>query len=175
MSLETQPQEAGGPYTGYAEPRKRPPFGIYAALAGIFNAAYAGALVAARRSGRQLPAEVSGKDVVLIGTASHKLSRLLSKDKITAFLRAPFTEYEGSGGPAEVEERARGTGVRRVIGELLICPYCLGLWASGGFHVGLVYAPRTTRLVASTLTALTISDFLQIAYKAAEDHGLGGA
>jgi hypothetical protein len=41
--------------------------------------------------------------------------------------------------------------------------------------VALVYAPRTTRLVASTFTALTISDFLQIGYKAAEDRGLGGS
>src|SRR3954452_16796364 len=175
MSLETRPQEAGGPYTGYAQPRERPPFVICAALAGVFNAGYAGALVAAGPPARQRPADVSTKDVVLIGTASHKLSRLLSKDKITAFLRAPFTEYEGRGGPAEVEERARGTGIRRTIGELLICPYCLGLWASGAFHVGLVYAPRTTRLVASTFTALTISDFLQIAYKAAEARGLGAA
>jgi hypothetical protein len=30
-------------------------------------------------------------------------------------------------------------------------------------------------VAASTLTALTVSDFLQIAYKAAEDRGLGGA
>jgi hypothetical protein len=175
VSSHTEQMQEDGPYSGYAEPRKRPPFGIYAALTAIFNAGYAGALVAARRSGRELPAQISPQDVVLIGTASHKLSRLISKDKITAFLRAPFTEYEGRGGPAEVEERARGTGVRRAIGELLICPYCIGLWASGGFHVGLVYAPRTTRLVASTFTALTISDFLQIGYKAAEDRGLGGA
>ena len=41
-------------------------------------------------------------------------------------------------------------------------------------HVGLIYAPRTTRVLASTFTALTISDFLQIAYKAAEERGLGG-
>jgi hypothetical protein len=38
-----------------------------------------------------------------------------------------------------------------------------------------MFAPRATRVVASTLTALTLSDFLQIAYKAAEDRGLGGA
>ena len=175
VSSRTDQTQVDRPYAGYAEPRKRPPFGIYALLTAIFNAGYAGALVAARRSGRELPAQISPQDVVLIGTASHKLSRLISKDKITAFLRAPFTEYEGRGGPAEVEERARGTGVRRAIGELLICPYCIGLWASGGFHVGLVYAPRTTRLVASTFTALTISDFLQIGYKAAEERGLGGA
>jgi hypothetical protein len=175
VSLHAAPTEADGPYAGYAEPAERPPFGTYAALAAAFNAGYVGALIAARRSGRELPARVPPQDVVLIGTASHKLSRLVAKDKVTAFLRAPFTEYQGRGGPAEVEERARGTGVRRAIGELLICPYCLGLWTAGGFHVGLVYAPRVTRLVASTFTALTLSDFLQIAYKAAEDHGLGGS
>jgi uncharacterized protein DUF1360 len=175
VNLEAAAKEADGPFAGYAEPRERPPFGTYAALATIFNAAYAGALVAARRSGRELPERVSAGDVVLIGAASHKLSRMIAKDKITAFLRAPFTEYEGRGAPAEVEERARGGPLRRAVGELLICPYCLGLWSAGAFHVGLVYAPRTTRIVASTFTALTISDFLQIGYKAAEERGLGGS
>lgn len=175
VSLDTAPTETDGPYAGYAEPAKRPPFATYVALASAFNAGYAGALIAAKRSGRDLPGQVSPQDVILIGTASHKLSRLIAKDKITAFLRAPFTEYQGRGGPAEVEERPRGTGVRRAVGELLICPYCLGLWAAGSFHVGLVWAPRVTRLLASTFTALTLSDFLQIAYKAAEDRGLGGS
>ena len=112
---------------------------------------------------------------MLIGTASHKLSRLIAKDKVTTFVRAPFTEYQGRGGPAEVEERAREGVVRGALGELLICPYCLGLWAAGAFHVGLIFAPRVTRMAASTLTALTVSDFLQIAYKAAEEKGLGGS
>jgi hypothetical protein len=48
------------------------------------------------------------------------------------------------------------------------------MWISGGFHLGLVAAPRATRFAASVLTGLTISDFLQIAYKAAEERGLGG-
>jgi hypothetical protein len=134
----------------------------------------AAALVGARRSGRELPDRIDGRDVLLAGVATHKLSRLIAKDRITAFARAPFTEYEQPGGPAEVEERPRGDGLRRTIGELLVCPYCLGMWISGGFHVGLVMAPRTTRFAASVLTGLTISDFLQIAYKAAEDRGLGG-
>jgi hypothetical protein len=112
--------------------------------------------------------------LVLAGVATHKLSRLIAKDRITAFARAPFTEFQQPGGPAEVEERARGEGLRRTIGELLVCPYCLGMWISGGFHLGLVTAPRTTRFAASVLTGLTISDFLQIAYKAAEERGLGG-
>jgi hypothetical protein len=174
VSVGSLTREARDAFAGYAEPQERPPFRTYAALAAIFNGGYAGALIAGHRSGR-LPRNVEAQDVILIGTASHKLSRLIAKDKVTSFLRAPFTEYQGRGGPAEVEERARGEGVRRAIGELLICPYCLGLWSAGAFHAGLIFAPRTTRIVASTLTALTLSDFLQIAYKAAEERGLGGS
>ena len=135
----------------------------------------AAGLLGARKAGRGLPERVEGRDMVLAGVATHKLSRLIAKDKITAFARAPFTEYQEPGGPAEVEERARGEGLRRTVGELLICPYCLGMWISGGFHLGLVAAPRTTRFAASVLTGLTISDFLQIAYPAAEERGLGGS
>jgi hypothetical protein len=174
MPVDTLTREARDAFASYAPPHERPPFRSYAAAVAIFNSAFAGALLAAKRSGR-LPERIGTEDMILVGTASHKLSRLVAKDKVTAFLRAPFTEYQGRGGPAEVEERARGEGVRRVLGELLICPYCLGLWTSGAFHAGLLFAPRATRVVASTLAALTLSDFLQIAYKAAEGHGLGGS
>jgi hypothetical protein len=161
------------PYAGYAPPRERPPFAAYATFATAFHVAMAGAVAAAKRSGRDLPERVQAADIALIGTASFKLSRLISKKKVTAFVRAPFTELEGSGGPAELEEHPRGSGLRRAMGELLVCPYCLGLWASGAFHAGLLFAPRATRFSASVLTAMTVSDFLQIAYKAAEERGLG--
>jgi hypothetical protein len=174
MSVDAITRDAKDAFEGYAKPEERPPFRTYAALAAVFNAAFGGALVAARRSNR-LPETVATRDVLLIGTASHKLSRLVAKDKVTSFVRAPFTEYHGRGGPAEVEESSRDGEVRGAIGELLICPYCLGLWSAGAFHIGLVFAPRATRVVASTLTALTLSDFLQIAYKAAENRGLGGS
>jgi hypothetical protein len=158
---------------GYAPPRERPPLAAYATFATVFHGAMAAAVAAANRSGRDLPQRVEPRDLALIGTASYQLSRLISKKKVTAFVRAPFTELEGKGGPAELEEKPRGTGLRRALGELLVCPYCLSLWASGGFHVGLLFAPRATRFTASVLTAVSISDFLQIAYKAAEERGLG--
>ena len=156
---------------GYRPDGRTPPVASYAAFSSLWAVGLAGGLAAAHRSGRGVPAPTAG-DVALVGTASHKLSRVIAKDKITTFLRAPFTEYQGPGGPAEVEERARGTGLRRTIGELLICPYCLGLWIATALELGLVFAPRVTRLVAATFTAITISDFLQIAYKAAEKRGL---
>lgn len=174
MSVETERRErADGPLAGYAEPGERPPLAAYATFAAVFHGAMAGAVLAAKRSGRDLPNRVETRDLGLIGTASYQLSRLVAKKKVTAFVRAPFTELEGRGGPAELEERARGTGMRRAIGELLTCPYCLGLWASGGFHAGLLFAPRATRFSASVLSAMAISDFLQVAYKAAERRALG--
>lgn len=168
MAVETD----RGAHGGYAPPPEQPPLGSYGAATALFNAAFAGAIAAAAHTGR-LPERVDAGDVMLIGIASHKLSRVVTKDRITAFARAPFTRYQEPGGPGEVEERARGRGLRRVVGELLVCPYCLSVWTSAGLHVGLIYAPRTTRIVASTFTALTLADFLHIAYKAAERKGLG--
>lgn len=157
----------------YAPPGKQPPFGPYLAFMGIFGSLVGAALAVARRRGRDLPETVDPGQLLLVGTAAHKLSRLIAKDKVTSPLRAPFTELEGKGGPAELEERSRGTGLRKAIGELLICPYCLDLWVVAAFSVGLLFAPRVTRFVASLFAALTISDFFQIAYKAAEEKGLG--
>jgi hypothetical protein len=166
-------KELPDPTAGYAEPGERPPFLPYLSFMSIFGALVAAALATARRQGRELPASVPAGQLLLIGTASHKLSRVISKDKVTSPLRAPFTELEGKGGPAEFKERSRGTGARKAIGELLICPFCLDLWMIAGFSIGLLFAPRVTRFVASLFAALTIADFLQIAYKAAEEKGLG--
>lgn len=161
------------PVEGYAPPEKRPPLLSYLGFMSIFGTLVAAALALAKRQGRELPDRVPAGQLLLVGAASHKVSRILAKDKVTSPLRAPFTELEGKGGPAEFEERSRGTGARKAIGELLICPFCLGLWVIAAFSVGLLFAPRVTRFVASLFAALTIADFLQIAYKAAEEKGLG--
>jgi hypothetical protein len=153
-----------GPAAGYSsDPR---PLGTYAGLAAAFNAGLAGVMVAGRH---RLPDRLDAGDVVLMGATSHKLSRLISKDRVTSFARAPFVRYEGDGGPAEVDETPRGTGVRRAVGELLGCPYCLGQWVAAAYAGGLLFAPRPTRFVGSIFAALTVSDFLQVAYKAAQN------
>jgi hypothetical protein len=166
-------KELPNPVAGYADPDERPPLLSYLGFMSIFGSLLAAALLIAKRQGRELPERAPAGQLLLIGTASHKLSRIVAKDKVTSPLRAPFTELEGKGGPAEFEERSRGTGVRKAFGELLICPFCLNLWVIAAFSVGLLFAPRVTRFLASLFAALTIADFLQIAYKAAEDKGLG--
>lgn len=172
-SLEDLEDAPAAAVAGYADPQERPPFLPYLSFMSSFGALVAAALLVAKKQGRKLPERVEPEQVLLVGIASHKLARLLSKDKVASPLRAPFTELEGSGGPAEFEESSRGSGLRKAIGELLICPFCLGLWVVAAFSIGLLFAPRVTRFVASLFAALTISDFFQIAYKAAEEKGLG--
>ena len=46
------------------------------------------------------------------------------------------------------------------------CPFCIAQWIATGFAFGLVLAPRATRLVAGTLSAVTSSDWLQFAHSA---------
>jgi hypothetical protein len=152
---------------GYAD--EDLPLGSYAALVAIFNGVFGALLLATRRSRGGLPEKVGLGDVLLLGVATFRLSRTLGKDRVTSFLRAPFTEYEGPGGPGEVEERPRGRGVQQAVGELLVCPYCLAQWIAAAFIYGLAIRPRPTRLIASVFAVKAVADGLQIAYKAAEE------
>jgi hypothetical protein len=156
------------PLAGYAPEHEHRPLGGYSVLSAVFGASFVGGLVAAHRAGRSLPAELSVKDIVLTGVATHKLSRLIAKDKVTSFARAPFTRYQEATGHGEIAETARGEGLRLAIGELLICPYCLAQWIAGAFTIGHVAAPRLTRLLASMWTAHALADAAQLAYSAAE-------
>jgi hypothetical protein len=156
------------PLAGHSPDQVRP-LGGYAVLLGLF-AAGAGAFSAwFRGSGRELPERMSAGDLALVTVATHKASRLISKDRVTSAVRAPFTRYQDDDGPGEVSEAARGRGVRRAVGELLVCPYCIGMWISAAFAAGLLVAPRFTRWFAAVLVAVFGADVLQIAYRKAED------
>lgn len=155
--------------TAHYAPTEERPLGPYLVLTGTYGAASAGLLIALRARGHELPRSISAGDVVLVGIATHKLSRLIAKDKVTSFLRAPFTKFQESSGHGEVEEEPCGHGMRFAIGELLVCPYCLAQWVATGLAVGLIGAPRLTRLISAVFVAHTVSDFLQVAYRAAED------
>lgn len=137
----------------------------HAGLTGAYLGLVSGGLMLAQRTGRVIPERIPLVDLVLVGVAAHKLSRLLTRAKVTNFIRAPFTEFEHFAGHGEVEERAKGSGLQKAVGELLLCPFCMGQWAAGGLTVGYVASPRLTRLAAGILVAHTISDFLQLVYR----------
>ncbi len=139
---------------------------------GLYGAAVTAGAVALRRRNRPLP-DVRPFDIVLVGVATHKLARRMSKDSVTSPLRAPFTRYEGVSGPAELQEQVRGEGLRKAVGELISCPFCISQWVATGFVFGLVAAPRATRWTASVFASLALADFLQFAYAWAEQRAEG--
>jgi hypothetical protein len=143
--------------------------GGYAVLMSVYGTVVGTFATWLRLSGRDVPPRMETRDMALIALATHKVARLIAKDRVTSTVRAPFTRFQEDAGPGEVSEAARGRGMRRAVGELLVCPYCLGLWVATIFTAGLIVAPRATRWIASVLTAVFGSDLLQIAYKKAED------
>lgn len=144
-------------------PQGEHPIGSYGVLLGAYSgmAAVLGVVTAKRRA---LPERFDGRDVLLLGVATQKLSRLVAKDAVGAAIRAPFTQFEDATGEGEVLERVRGSGLRHAIGELLTCPFCLSVWFATLLGFGMVLAPRTTRFAAAILAAITTSDSLQFAY-----------
>jgi hypothetical protein len=152
-------------FEGYKKGEDVPLFS-YGMLAGTFNLLFALFLLVTRISGRSLPERIDARDIVLLGMATHKLSLVGSQDAITSPLRAPFTELEEKKGPKKVEEKPRGEGLRRSVGELLTCQFCLGVWVASLFTYGFVLLPRVSRLVAAVFAAVTFSDFLHQIYKA---------
>jgi hypothetical protein len=158
-----RPVQEVGPFAGHSPDQERP-LGGYAVLMGTFGAAVGGFAAWFRRSGRQLPDRVPAADLALITVATHKAARLVTKDRVSSTVRGAFTEFQGDAGQGEVDEAARGHGLRRAVGELVVCPYCLSVWIAAAFTAGLLVAPRATRWVAATLNAVFGADVLEIVY-----------
>jgi hypothetical protein len=147
----------------YAGDEERPLRG-YATTMAVYTSVVAALAAVARATGREIPDRLSPADIVLSAVATQKLSRLITRDAVTSPLRAPFTAYRGTSGPAELQEEVRGDGARKTVGELVTCPFCAGVWVATGLTAGLIYLPRTTRLAMGTLAALGGADFLQFAH-----------
>ncbi|HET7271356.1 MAG TPA: DUF1360 domain-containing protein [Rubrobacter sp.] len=141
----------------------------YGVLAGIFTLVFAVFLLVARVTGRPIPERVDARDIALLGMATHKVSLVGSQDAITSPLRAPFTELREKESPKKIDEKPRGEGLRKSVGELLTCKFCLSVWIASFFTYGLVLVPRITRLVAGVFAVVTVSDHLHQVYKTLMD------
>jgi hypothetical protein len=115
------------------------PLAEYATLTSSFWAVFTLFLLLA---GRRIPDRLPAGDVLRIALASYKMSRVVAKDEVTAFLRAPVTE------DPEAQEPKK-QGMAAVLGELVTCPYCLGLWFSSALAYGHVLAPRQARFATA--------------------------
>ena len=161
MSEKVLPQDV---FEGYGGDEQR--LFSYATLMAVFNLILALFLLITKASRHPLPQRMDTKDIALLGIATHKLSMIGAKDAVTSPLRAPFAEHQETESQKSVQEKPRGEGLQRSIGELLTCHFCLGLWVAAFLSYGLVLAPRVTRLIASIFVILALSDHLHQIYKA---------
>ena len=130
------------------------PLPEYATLTAAFWAVFLGFLATNRD---RIPERIPFGDLVGVALATYKISRVLTKEEVTAFVRAPVTE------DAEAQEPKR-EGMARVLGELLTCPYCVGLWIASTLSYSLVRFPRETRFATTIFGAYALSDFLHAGF-----------
>jgi hypothetical protein len=138
------------------------PHSAYAAIMGSFAAGLAGAGVVARLLGRE-PRENEAIDLVVLGAATFKAARTISRDEVASFIREPFVEgvaHEGGEEPVETGD------LRQAIGELVTCSRCIGTWVAAGLTATQVIAPRFGRMLTWSLAAAGANDFLQAGFAA---------
>jgi hypothetical protein len=105
----------------------------------------------------------------MLAVATFRISRTLAKDSVAAPLRAPFTTYQGPGGPGEVMEAPRPGAVRHAVGELVTCPFCMTQWVATAGLLGSALFPRTTRWLSAGMTVVAVADVLHYAYAAVQE------
>lgn len=130
------------------------PLPEYATLAAGFWIAFALFLGLNRD---RLPERTRVSDLALLALSSYKLSRLITQEDVTAFVRAPVTED-----PEGQQPKSHGMG--RVLGELVTCPYCIGLWITASLACAQVLYPRETRFFTSIFGTYAVTDFLHAGF-----------
>ena len=137
-----------------------PPYGAYAGIMATFVGGLAAAGGVAKLLGRD-PREHSLLDLTVLGLAAFKASRTISHDEVTSFMREPFVEGTAKEG---AEEPIESGDLRQAVGELVTCSRCVGTWVAAGLGATQILAPRFGRVLAWTLAAGGLNDFLQAGF-----------
>ena len=147
------------------------PLSGYLTLAGGYAVTTAAALAVSARGGTT-GQPVATPDLIRIAIATHRLSRTLTKETVTAPLRAPFTRHLGPGSASEVKEEVVHDPEHRplshAVGELLTCPFCMAQWTATALVGAHLVVPRQTRIVTAVLTAVAAADALHFLYASLE-------
>ena len=137
--------------------QQQPPYRAYATIVGTFVASL-GAVSGLAALRNRPNHEISPTDLALLGLATFKASRTVSRDKVTSFVREPFVEGEAYDG--EDEKPTHDTEMKQALGELVTCTRCIGTWLGAGLASMQILTPRTGRLLTTVLAAGALNDFL---------------
>src|SRR6266540_1659123 len=113
---------------------------------------------AARLVKRDADLTVRPFDLLLLGLTSFRIGRMIAFEGVAAPLREPFTETHTDGSGAGQTVVATGHGTRRVLGELMSCPICLGTWIAAGLVYGLHLLPQPTRVLLVVMSTTGVAE-----------------
>ncbi|UQD51437.1 sporulation protein [Bacillus methanolicus] len=104
-------------------------------------------------------------NVIMMGLASFRLTRLIVFDQITFFFRKPFFEEiteVNPNGEEEVYLAPKQHGFKKWMGELLSCYWCTGIWVS--MFVILLYflAPFFGEIVILVMAVSAIGSIIEV-------------
>jgi hypothetical protein len=149
----------------------RPPYRAYAAIFGLYAAGLAGAGALGRTLERD-PQCQTALDLAVLGLATFKVARTLSRDSVASFVREPFVRGDARSGD---QEPVRTGGFEEAIGELVTCTRCIGTWAAAGLASTQILAPRFGRLLTWSLGAAAVNDFLQAGFASLTNKASGSS
>ncbi|MBB6443564.1 DUF1360 domain-containing protein [Bacillus benzoevorans] len=112
--------------------------------------------------------DVSILDLLVLGLACFRLTRLLVYDRITTFIRSPFMEEMeeiGESGQKEIYLVPKKGVIKGFFGELLSCYWCTGIWSAIGilifYYVAPLYAVPVIMVLAVAGIGALIETFVQ--------------
>ena len=128
----------------------------------VFVALYICVMTALYFLGR-LPTSIRPFDFVLLGLAAARLTDIISTDQVTQWLRRPFVKMETTEiAGHEVETRTgRGRGLRKVLGDLLSCPWCVGVWVAACLTYAHLLMPAVIWIFILILAIAEIGSLVQ--------------
>jgi hypothetical protein len=91
---------------------------------------------------------------VLLGLATFRGAHIISNEKVSQPLRAPFVkEIEQED---KTVERPLRHGFRGAMGSLLYCSSCSGVWVGAGLVYGYIFHAPITLVISSILAASAV-------------------
>jgi len=95
-------------------------------------------------------------DIALLSLATFRIVRLVTSDKIFAFVRNWFLDKQANGTYQKPDK-----GIRRTFAELIECLWCTGLWG-GWFVVALYFMGDFGRFFVIILAISALGSFFQV-------------
>jgi hypothetical protein len=126
------------------------------------------ATFAARLVERERDVALRPFDLLLLGLSSFRIGRMIAFEGVAAPLREPFTETRLDGSGAGQTVVAAGRGSRRVIGELMSCPICMGTWVAAALVYAMHVFPLPTRVLLAIMSTTGVAELFYAVTEALE-------